>query len=265
MLKAINHQELDKIPIDMGGSISSTITVGAYNALKEYLGVKTETQGWKQLFNWLGWKKMFFNLGRGLNLEALSPRERVLFAIDKKETDRLPIDFGGRVSGIALSVYAEMKKILEVGAPLQTFSARLQTALVDEEILQLFRVDTRHIRPAPAVSWNPSREEDGSYRDEWGMKLVKPKCATKAQSCERNRCVIAACCKRDEGRPLGTAIQVEVSNHLKLLWTKAMVVSVKGKGEARFRQVSDKETNKTKPLLKCRKSCTISSKPGVLC
>src|SRR5665648_221431 len=37
------------------------------------------------------------------------------------------------------------------------------------------------------------------------------------------------CCIRDEGRPLGTAMQVEVSNHLKLLWTKAMVVSVKEK------------------------------------
>jgi hypothetical protein len=37
------------------------------------------------------------------------------------------------------------------------------------------------------------------------------------------------CCTEDEGRPLGTAIQVEVSNHLKLLWSKAMVVSVKEK------------------------------------
>jgi hypothetical protein len=39
------------------------------------------------------------------------------------------------------------------------------------------------------------------------------------------------CCTRDESRPLETAIQVEVSNHLKLLWTKAMVVSVKEKAE----------------------------------
>jgi len=40
---------------------------------------------------------------------------------------------------------------------------------------------------------------------------------------------VATCCIRDEGRPLGAAIQVEASNHLKLLWTKAMVVSVKEK------------------------------------
>ena len=42
-------------------------------------------------------------------------------------------------------------------------------------------------------------------------------------------CEFAPCCIRDEGRPLEAAIQVEASNHLKLLWTKAMVVSVKEK------------------------------------
>ena len=37
------------------------------------------------------------------------------------------------------------------------------------------------------------------------------------------------CCTKDEGRPLGAAVQAEASNHLKLLWSKAMVVSVKEK------------------------------------
>jgi hypothetical protein len=36
---------------------------------------------------------------------------------------------------------------------------------------------------------------------------------------------------RDEGRPLGAAIQVEASNHRKQLWSKAMVVSVTEKAE----------------------------------
>ena len=35
----------------------------------------------------------------------------------------------------------------------------------------------------------------------------------------------------DEGRPFGAAIQVEASNHHKLLWSKAMVVSVMEKAE----------------------------------
>jgi len=40
---------------------------------------------------------------------------------------------------------------------------------------------------------------------------------------------VQPCCTKDEGGPLGAAIQVEASNHLKLLWSKAMVVSVKEK------------------------------------
>jgi hypothetical protein len=37
------------------------------------------------------------------------------------------------------------------------------------------------------------------------------------------------CCTEDDGRPIEVAIQVGASNHLKLLWSKAMVVSVKEK------------------------------------
>ena len=37
------------------------------------------------------------------------------------------------------------------------------------------------------------------------------------------------CCTRDEGRSLEIGMQVQVSNHLKLLWLRVMVVSVKEK------------------------------------
>ncbi len=43
-------------------------------------------------------------------------------------------------------------------------------------------------------------------------------------------------CTRDEGRPLEAALQEEASNHLKLLWSKAMVVS--GKEKSRLRIVA---------------------------
>ncbi|WP_205078119.1 hypothetical protein [Pelotomaculum propionicicum] len=42
------------------------------------------------------------------------------------------------------------------------------------------------------------------------------------------------CLIEDEGRPLGAAIQVEASNHRKLLWSKAMVVSVTEKAKQDF-------------------------------
>src|SRR5207248_935471 len=40
-------------------------------------------------------------------------------------------------------------------------------------------------------------------------------------------------CLIDEGRPLGTGLQEQVPNHLRRLWSKAMVVSAEGKGPGR--------------------------------
>jgi len=37
---------------------------------------------------------------------------------------------------------------------------------------------------------------------------------------------------RDEGRPLEAGLQEQASNRLKLLWSRARVVSVEGKGRA---------------------------------
>lgn len=55
------------------------------------------------------------------------------------------------------------------------------------------------------------------------------------------------CCKRDGGRPSEIGMQVRVSNRLKLLWTKAMVVSGEEKASRRCQvwipKVSGERTN----------------------
>ena len=40
---------------------------------------------------------------------------------------------------------------------------------------------------------------------------------------------VVRCCKRDEGRPFAVGLQGQAANHLKLLWSKATVVSVEEK------------------------------------
>ena len=40
--------------------------------------------------------------------------------------------------------------------------------------------------------------------------------------------------QKDEGRPLGAGLQEQASNHLKLLWSKATVVSVEEKSRQRI-------------------------------
>src|SRR5215469_8628 len=46
---------------------------------------------------------------------------------------------------------------------------------------------------------------------------------------ERPKGRVACNCLTDEGRPLGTGLQGQVPNHLRRLWSKAMVVSTEGK------------------------------------
>jgi hypothetical protein len=51
-------------------------------------------------------------------------------------------------------------------------------------------------------------------------------------------------CLTDEGRPLGTGLQGQVPNHLRRLWSKAMVVSTEGKGLARTRSGDRQEEDR---------------------
>jgi len=43
VLCALNHEEPDRVPIDFGGTLSSTINIAAYKCLKEHLGIPGET------------------------------------------------------------------------------------------------------------------------------------------------------------------------------------------------------------------------------
>jgi uroporphyrinogen decarboxylase len=43
MWAAINHQEPDRVPLDIGGGISTTIVIEAYDNLKRYLGIPGDT------------------------------------------------------------------------------------------------------------------------------------------------------------------------------------------------------------------------------
>ena len=60
-------------------------------------------------------------------------------------------------------------------------------------------------------------------------------------------------CTKDEGGPLGAGLQEQASNHLKLLRSKALVVSVEEKAWQGLCQVGIKEMSESEPLMRCRK------------
>jgi len=74
----------------------------------------------------------------------MNSRERVLLSLDHKQTDRPPIDLSGhRSSGIAAIAYAKLRKFLCLPEkPIRVYDMVQQLAVVDEDVLDLFGVDT---------------------------------------------------------------------------------------------------------------------------
>jgi uroporphyrinogen decarboxylase len=74
----------------------------------------------------------------------MTPRERVLAALNHEEPDRVPIDFSGhRSSGIAAIAYARLRKALGLPErPIRVYDPIQQLAIVDDDVLDRFHVDT---------------------------------------------------------------------------------------------------------------------------
>lgn len=50
VLRALNHQEVDRVPIDLGGTQNSTMCAGAYENFKSFLGVDVPTRELSRVF-----------------------------------------------------------------------------------------------------------------------------------------------------------------------------------------------------------------------
>ena len=74
----------------------------------------------------------------------MTPRERVLSALNHHQPDRVPIDFSGhRSSGIAAVAYGKLRRSLGLEPrPIRVYDPVQQLAIVDEDVLARFGVDT---------------------------------------------------------------------------------------------------------------------------
>jgi uroporphyrinogen decarboxylase len=95
------------------------------------------------------------------------PRQRILAAFEHREVDRAPIDFSGhRSSGIAALAYGKLRKHLGLPAkPVRVYDPIQQMAIVDEDVLELFGVDTIELGRAFALddaAWADWTLPDGS-------------------------------------------------------------------------------------------------------
>jgi uroporphyrinogen decarboxylase len=74
----------------------------------------------------------------------MTPRERVLESLNHREPDRVALDFSGhRCSGIAAIAYAKLRRFLGLKeAAIRVYDPYQQLALVDDDVLEQFGVDT---------------------------------------------------------------------------------------------------------------------------
>jgi len=83
----------------------------------------------------------------------MTSRERVLASLNHCEPDRIPIDLSGhRSSGIAAIAYARLRQHLGLPPrPIRVYDPVQQLAIVDDDVLQLFGVDTIELGRAFAL------------------------------------------------------------------------------------------------------------------
>jgi hypothetical protein len=100
----------------------------------------------------------------------MTPRQRVLKAVNHQVPDRVPIDLGGcKASGIAATAYDKLKRALGIPGCTKISDPRFMIAVVEEEVLRRLHVDVVPLDLSILLSlvrddrdWVPRRLFDGT-------------------------------------------------------------------------------------------------------
>jgi uroporphyrinogen decarboxylase len=107
--------------------------------------------------------------------QVMTPRQRVLCALNHQEPDRVPVDLGSTGNtGITAGAYSRLLTHLGIDSEVTVWDRMQQLAVPDERVLQRLHVDTRGVWLGGPDN-RPNRELDGdSYVDEWGVVRSRP-------------------------------------------------------------------------------------------
>ena len=107
----------------------------------------------------------------------MTPRERILAALRRKPTDRIPLDLGSTIaSTITEGAHARLRAHLGIssGEPPAVFSKRSGTVIPDEAILSRFQVDARCVLLGSSEERPDRPVSADAFVDEWGVTWSKP-------------------------------------------------------------------------------------------
>ncbi len=113
--------------------------------------------------------------------EFLTPRERVIKALNHKEPDRVPIDLGGFQTGIHKNAYKALINYLGIKEDIEMLDPVQQIVRPGETVLQKFHVDIRYITAHGPDSFRggiEKNERNGKIwhdlKDEFGVVWSMP-------------------------------------------------------------------------------------------
>lgn len=104
----------------------------------------------------------------------ITHRERVLLTLDHEQPDRVPLDLGGTQTGILAEPYNALKRTIGLNTPTEIGNILLGLAHVEDEVLQRFDIDFRHVLPHVPLGSTFSVLPDDSFYDEWGTRWRRP-------------------------------------------------------------------------------------------
>jgi len=106
----------------------------------------------------------------------MTPKQRVLMALNHKEPDRVPVDLGStNVTSINVDSYKKLCSYLGVtlSEEIKIVERAQQIVTPEETVLQSLCIDTRSVWLKRPKNWEISLREDNSYIDEWGITRRK--------------------------------------------------------------------------------------------
>lgn len=105
--------------------------------------------------------------------DSMTPRQRVLTALEHREPDRVPMGCGSSGSGLNDAVYFRMKDRFGIQGDVAPFRRGHGDNIYDPRILDALGTDFRHVWLRGSDKVKPNVNEDGSFVNEWGVLVER--------------------------------------------------------------------------------------------
>lgn len=107
-------------------------------------------------------------------MDSLTPRQRVLIALQHQEPDRVPTALGGGPYGMVDDLYYRCLDYFDLGEPVAPFRSGHNISYMDDRLLDCLGTDLRYVYP-PTSPTSPSQsaEQPDQFIDAFGQSWIR--------------------------------------------------------------------------------------------